>query len=72
MILGEMAEAGGTASKMSQVPVQSTGGCFCEPHMGGFVWYLEQMGDGTEKQCVPATKGGKQWAENNMEERRYF
>lgn len=50
------------------LPGHSDGRICVAPEASGRVW----EGGGTEEQGVPATGGGKQEAETNMEERRYF
>lgn len=51
-----------------KLPENSDGRICVVPEAAGRVW----EGGGTEEQGVPATDGGKQEAESNMEERRYF
>lgn len=53
---------------LEDVSEHSDGGICVVPEAGGMVW----EGGGTEEQRAPATEGGKQGAESNVEERRHF
>lgn len=76
-----MGGADGTASKMDQIPLWNTGGCFWRPpgqlKREDFVWYLKQLtwwwdGGSTAEQCASVTRGDNQGAESTVEERIFL